>query len=749
MKTVFVNLFILLNLFGFSLNAQVKVIKNDEIFAEIVVDGSSDSLSLKAAKILQSYLFKITGVHLNIQDTTTADMYHIFIGNSFLATEEEIKLSVEEYDDAFILCSKNNNFYLAGKKPMGDIYAVYALLEEYMGCMKFTVDEKYIPSSDEVSFPEIDKVFSPAFPFRVPHFPGRYDPDFREWHRISTLDDWGMFVHTFQHLVPPGEYFKEHPEYFALVGNRRLQDGQLCLSNRDLMRVLIDNLGKRIEEQPDKIYWSVSTNDCINYCECENCQKLYEKYGTISGAYIQMANEIARTFPDKQISTLAYQFTRTAPVNIVPLDNVNIMFCSIECNRSMSLADDPRSTDFVKDMKDWSQLTNNIFAWDYVVQFKNYLTPFPNFHVLQPNIRFFRDHNVNMMFQQGNGASWSDLSDIKQYLIAKLLWDPEVNVDSVVTRFINKYYGEAAPYIRQYYDLTHQSLIDKQQKQDLNIYGFPVFYTDAHLTPQLLIQYQQIMDRAESVVQEDNVCYERVLRARIPADFAYLDIGHNTNNDLIKWTIEKNGKVEIDPLMIAKLDRFVELCERTGIRKVNERGLKPEEYRNFVLRKLDWQTKKNKLQDAEITLLTKDSPKYPVGGAQALNDRLIGGLEFQFNWLGFEDEDMIVLVDLKEQKEFSRVQMNFLKAFDSWVFLPLNVKIEVSNDGEVFHELASMEGDNSDRSFLVKSIPFLLTFDKTSARYIKITAISMRTCPEWHRGYGKPSWIFTDEIVLE
>ena len=127
----------------------------------------------------------------------------------------------------------------------------------------------------------------------------------------------------------------------------------------------------------------------------------------------------------------------------------------------------------------------------------------------------------------------------------------------------------------------------------------------------------------------------------------------------------------------------------------------------------------------------------------------MGGLEFRFNWLGFENEDMIALIDLKKPKTISRLQMNFLKAVNSWVFLPTNLKLEISDDGKNFRKIAEMEGDNSDRNFLVKSIPFILEFEKTKARYVRITAISMKTCPEWHRGYGQPAWIFTDEIILE
>ncbi|MCK7541625.1 MAG: DUF4838 domain-containing protein [Marinilabiliales bacterium] len=300
---------------------------------------------------------------------------------------------------------------------------------------------------------------------------------------MSTFSEWGMFVHTFQTLMPPSDYFGEHPEYYSLVNGRRIQDGQLCLSNPEVIRILAENLGERMREAPDKVYWSVSQNDCINYCECDGCRRLYEKYGNISGAYIEMSNKIAARFPDKQISTLAYQFTRQAPVNIVPAPNVNVMFCSIECNRSMPLGDDPRSAGFVKDLSDWSALTKNIFMWDYVVQFRTYLCPFPNFHTIQPNIQLFHSHGIPMMFQQGSGRSWSDLAELKQYYISKLLWDPDLDGDSLISRFINTYYGAAAPYIREYFDLSHASLNSVAEQQNLDIYGLPSYYFSSFLSP--------------------------------------------------------------------------------------------------------------------------------------------------------------------------------------------------------------------------------------------------------------------------
>ena len=729
--------------------AQINIVNNGASPTEILIPKNADTLTLTAAEKLQDYLFKISGTKLTIESAKKPGKNSISIGRQFLKGEDKSLLTEDLKEDAFVIISKNERLYLAGKNPIGDLYAVTNFLEEFLDCIKFTVDEEFIPQTENISIPEITKVYEPAFDFRVPHFIGRWNQDFCDWHKISSFDTWGMFVHTFDDLIPPDEYFEDHPEYYALVNGRRLSDGQLCLSNPDLIEELIKNLGDRMEAEPEKIYWSVSQNDCYNYCECDACQKLYDQYESISGAYVQMANDIAEVFHDKQISTLAYQFTRSAPKNVVPHDNVNIMFCSIECNRSMPLANDPRSAGFVNEMKDWDQLTNNIFAWDYIVQFNNYLTPFPNFHVLQPNIQFFHQNGVNMMFQQGSGHSWSDLSDLKQYLVAKLLWDPYLDADSVLNHFINNYYGDAAKYIRQYFDITHQNLIEHQDEQVLDIYGFPVYYKNSFLTPELLLNYQELMDEAELAVAGDSILLKRVIKARIPADFALIDIAANSNEFQQFMEDGDYDRSDINLDIQTKLNEFVENCDYTGITTINERSLSPQAYADFTMKNLEWQSKKNLLAGAVLNCLTTYSPKYPVGGEAALTDKLMGGLHFRFNWLGFEGEDMVITADLGEEEQFSSISMNFLKDVGSWVFLPEEVIIEVSNDGINFTKVASHQFDNSNRHYLVESVPLQLNFPEVEARYLKITALSMLTCPEWHRGYGMPSWIFCDEVILE
>jgi hypothetical protein len=716
----------------------------------IVVDKNADSLTLRAAKHLHNYWKKITGREIVIKNKKTGEEIPIYIGNqkAFPSLADSIK---PLKNDGFIIAVNNKGIFLYGKTPVANLYAVNTLLEEQLGCMKFSVDEEYVPKKESVVFDKSYRVYNPAFSYRNAYFPGnKKRTPYSEWHKLHNINDvWGMYVHTFNKLLPPDKYFDEHPEYYSLVSGRRLRDAQLCLSNPDVVKLLIENIGKKMEEHPDKKYWSVSQNDAFNPCECDNCKRLYKKYGSYSGAYVKIANQVARKYPDKIISTLAYQFTRKAPENIKPDSNVNIMLCTIECSRSKPLEEFTSGNSFANDMKDWTKLTSNIYLWNYVVQFSNYLTPFPNFPVLQPNLKFFKKYGVDMVFEQGSSNHWCDLMELKEYMIAKLMWNPNINTDSLATLFINNYYGNASKYILNYYLTVNREMVKHRDDENLSIYGSPSGYTDSFLTPSLMHYYLSLMDKAEHAVASDSVFLRRVKRTRLPVDFAYIDISVNNNFETMPAIIQTGDGKEINPLIIHLLNKITTYAESDDRILVNERNLTVKAYRDYILNLLNRKLKNNKLKDAKISLLTECSPKYPVGKEKALNDNLLGPLDFHSNWLGFEGNDMIAVADFGKPVSFSKVEMNFLKAVNSWIFLPVKVTVEISNDGEHYKTVGERKSDNSDRDYLVKSVPYVFDFDTVNARYLRITAQSMKTCPVWHRGYGKPSWIFTDEVIVE
>ncbi len=249
------------------------------------------------------------------------------------------------------------------------------------------------------------------------------------------------------------------------------------------------------ERYPETDIISVSQDDNTHYCMCEQCAAIDEEEGSPSGSMIRFVNAVAEEFPDKTISTPAYQYTRK-PCQTRPASNVLITLCSIECDRSKPIEEG--CSDFANDLKGWKELTENIRIWDYTTQFTNFMAPFPNLHTLSPNIRLFRDSHAKWIFEQHSHQP-SELFELRSYLTAQLLWNPDQDADQIITNFSEAYYQEAAPFILEYIHTIHEE-IQKVPDFFLFLYGDPSQGFDSFLRPELLNSYDQLFSQAEEAV---------------------------------------------------------------------------------------------------------------------------------------------------------------------------------------------------------------------------------------------------------
>lgn len=734
-----------------SCKAQLVIVDQNKSDYRIIIPADPAPLEEKAAAELQKYLEKISGVALPIMNDSLEPADHeIIIGKSKRLELYKIKTGLKADDgDGFLILTKNEKLFITANSPAGTLNGVYSFLEKYLGCRYYSPEAIYIPGLQRISLPAIKDRQVPVFSFRELYFPGRYDPEYRAWHKLHSHHegDWGMWVHTFDDLVQPATYFSEHPEYFSEINGKRVPNGQLCLANPEVFDILVQNLRKKMEARPEARYWSVSQNDNYLACQCNNCQGIVNDFGGESGLMIRFVNEVAALFPGKTISTLAYQYTRSAPKKIKPLPNVNIMLCTIECNRSMPIAGDPSSESFVKDIKDWTKLTGNILVWDYVVQFRNYISPFPNLRVLQPNLEFFAGQGCQLMFQQGSGASLSEFVDLRSYMIAKLLWNPDLDPEDIMKDFLYGYYGGAAPFLYEYIEMQHDVL--ESSGDNLWIYGYPYSGIDSYLSPANITCYKDLFDKAELAVADDPETLGRVWFARLPLDFAILDISLHQVDEELSWFTEPDGRFEINEAMVNLLDTFTSRCNRLDVKMLNEQGLAPDEYRlkikQYLLKSSDRHLGINK----DVNLLTTFSPKYEAGGEKALTDGLRGIDDYHFNWLGFEGEDMEAIVDMGEETTISSISVDFLQDIQSWVFFPKKLTAFCSADGGEFTKMGSVVNTTPENKAGAFMQTYALKVDNVKARYIKVRAEALKTCPGWHIGSGKKSWIFTDEIVIK
>jgi len=538
--------------------AQVCLVKNNEPQSRIILISNNKADS-SAARLLQDFAKRITDATLPIISDSSIRKGDVIIGG---------KLQKKIKKDGFSLSTKGGYLRIVGAGK-GSIYGVVTLLEKYLNVSYYGEKEYTLTKQKEITLPFINLVDNPAFQYRQIQYYALNDPICKMWFRVddsSKLFAGGYFVHTFNRLLPPDIYGKAHPEYYAYYNGTRHPDktSQLCLTNPEVFEIIAHKVDSIFKANPGMKLISVSQNDVNNtYCTCDNCKKIDKYEGAQSGSLIHFLNKLAARFPDKEFSTLAYQYSLNPPKHVKPLPNVNIMLCDIGCTREASLTDNNNGREFVKAMKAWTKITHNIFLWDYGINFSDFLTPFPNFHIMQDNIRLFKKNHITMHFSEIGGARGGDFSELRAYLVAKLMWNPEVNTDSLTHTFLSGYYGKAVPYIYQYLKLIEGALISSGNK--LKIFDSPVSHKNGMLRPDLMRRYNTIFDDAEKAVTDNQVQLMRVQRSRLSLQYSELEIARTEN-------------VKDSDDLSRKLDLFEERVREFKVPTLKESIYSPIEY---------------------------------------------------------------------------------------------------------------------------------------------------------------------------
>jgi hypothetical protein len=704
----------------------------------IVVSPKAREAEQQAALLLQKHMALITGVELPIGSALNKGKNGIYI---------EVSPAIANVD-GFSISTKNKGLYIQGGSHKGCLYAVVSLLEKYMGCHYYSATYKEIPQSKDIVLPEINWKDEPKNDVRIVYIVDKaVGQEFLDWNRLHTVDDFfakGYYVHTFEKLVPWQEYFKTHPEYFAEMNGKRNKD-QLCVSNPQVLELAIEKLKKEMLLQPSKLYWSVSQNDNFSYCQCEKCNKTIAEEGSPAGPIIRFVNEVAKEFPDKIISTLAYQYSRKAPVLTKPAQNVQVMLCTIELNRSKSIEEDKTSESFKNDIIDWGKICKYIYLWDYNIDFANSVSPFPNLHVLQPNIQFFVNNNVSAHFQQANAAVGSEFSELKVYLLSRLLWNPNADAAQISTEFLEGYYGKAAPWIKKYSDQLESEL--KKSGDRLDIYEHPTSHQNSFLSQENIKQYNTFFDNAEKAAQNDPAQLLHVKVARLPLQFAIMEIGKNDMFGSRGWYVQKDGDFTVNPVMVQLLEDFNKVCQEAKVDHLNEAGLSPQDYYQSSKRFLEVQVKGNLAFKGKVSADTKPSPNYSGGNLDYLTNGVRGASDYKIHWLGWSGKDFSVMVDLEKSVAAQSIEISSLWDPKSWILHPEEVNCLVSENGKDFVSIGKvMTQGNQEKEEVTKVFSFKGL--RTAIRYVKFEIKGTKQLPQWHPSAGGESWVFIDEIVV-
>lgn len=345
----------------------------------------------------------------------------------------------------------------------GSLNAVYAFLRR-LGVRWYMPGElgEILPKSRNLDLPRVDRTVSPAFTVRSVSRPLISSPSLDDalWYlRLGANEQYGILHHGQRNLTEHPRQRETHPDYYVLLPNGK-RDNQsrtanACLSSPGFFRETVD-FARLMFDHYDLPIVSVMPHDGFTHCQCELCRDQATLDRDPSGFYsdyvwsfvVRVANELAKTHPHKRVFCGAYSSYRLPPRTIEKLpDNVLVQITN---GRPVRELDDETHRRMAELRRQWQAKTNNPLS--LTLNF----TPFTNRGEYRPQ---YWPHVIARGLRDVEGRVWREdvwlstdkggldhpgMSHLNPYVLSRLWWDPQQDVDALLDEYYQLFYGPAA-----------------------------------------------------------------------------------------------------------------------------------------------------------------------------------------------------------------------------------------------------------------------------------------------------------------
>lgn len=573
-------------------------------FTVVVPDDASPCVNT-AADVFITYFAKICGCapSLKAESETRGFENTVLLGNT--AFSESLRPADENLSgDGFLIYSDGSHLIIRGGADTGTLYGVYTFLEEYLGVRRFTPKLEKVPENKNIVIDSrVDRTVEPSFAVRRNDCAGTND-EYRAATRMnvsfwSEAEDYGgaltyvLWDVTLDRLVPDS-LFEQHPEYFALGQDGKRTTDHVCLSNPDVLPIAVENARQAILDCPRKTskHIHIGQKDNENYCRCETCEALYEKYGGVCAPTILFTNAFADAlddeFPDFTFTFYAYQETDRPPADLSLRCSKNVVpvLCGLhKACRSHPLTDcgavdgddsfenlfGDKKPQIAEDFANWVKIADRTYIYDYTINFLNTAQFFSNFGTMQQTMKYMRDTGITgYIYNCGDGHE-AAFNELRNYLLCKVQWDVECDVEYWMNEFLKGYYGEAAaPYIKEIIDIQTSQISATAHAFDFDWHyqsGFYPLYTVAKL----------------------DSLWNKALNADITKDEKF-----NVERAQLSWEYYKANLFIgryffLNPLRMKANEELYDAFKSHGINRICSFGLIPEkENLSFIERPIEW-----------------------------------------------------------------------------------------------------------------------------------------------------------------
>ncbi|WP_341677879.1 DUF4838 domain-containing protein [Niveibacterium sp. SC-1] len=516
------------------------VVQSSSTYMRVFAQRNADVVTLGAAGELAKYLGQISGASFLplAADDTAGQWPLVIVGKEAAIARGAVAASAfNDLDgDGFILRRNGKDLVLAGATPRGTLNAVYWFLDRKLGVRWLAPDATRVPSLPTIQLAVTDERHVPRFAYREVLNTEGENKAFRahnllngESHGYSftpTTPELDVWDHSwsakggaanFYDLLPPATYQVSHPEWYP--------GGQVAMMNSGVRDLMAQAIVQKLRALPDyrQVWFYLDAMDWGWDMDAAS-QAFANAHGATAGApRLDMANDIIRrvqtTLPGARLAFNAYQWSFAPPTDMTVSSDVTVVPMTVQIDYSTAM-NVGRNVALGQGIARWSQMSSRVLVWDHITNFAGFIQPTPNIYPIGSSIRWLATlPNVIGYFGEGAwNTAGAEFSNLRLWMISRLLWNPELEARDLVADYCNAYYGAAAgPIMLRYIDLMHSTAASHS-----DIVGVRTTPDAAMYDLAFIRSADGLLNQAETAANGDAPALARVRAARMGVDYLAL-----------------------------------------------------------------------------------------------------------------------------------------------------------------------------------------------------------------------------------
>lgn len=584
-------------LFGIGAMAgAVTLVRGGRPQATIIVPQAAQPAEQLAAEELQRYIAAVSGALLPIVKEGEA----IRGAPVYVGPTKKSAASLPQAPEGIAIQAGTSVLVIGGGSPRGTLFAVYRFLEQALGCRWLAYDVEYVPKKKDIIIAPYKMQSTPAFDMRL--FIGRgverqawglkmglnglYDAESAARNgNCFYLPQEANSCHAYARIIPADRYYETHPEWFPLINGRRYRSddgwGQLCVTAPGLADEFARRVLEFFQKDPNLQIMSISPNDGYGWCECPHCLALDKEFNggrTTKQGLLQerpfmgdrvfwfanqIAERVAKVYPDKRLLVLAYVNYAEPPDTVRPDSNIVPWLCHYAPADYARPIADPASeanAQFNDLLQRWAKLAPRLLFYSYVSKSMWWRLPRPVWRNFAADLKYLYQLGIRRYYCQSGLTDWA-LDGPLYYVLAKLMWDPSADPEALAQDWLTHMFGTAAPQMKAYYNAVEEAVrktgrpyADNPPKQVPGLYD-----------PQALEAAQQHLEAAWQAAPEEAI---RQRIAEIQKVFAYgrhmikaIELGERFRQEMdvaLLQQVKAEGEKALSYCRVREAQRYLE-----------------------------------------------------------------------------------------------------------------------------------------------------------------------------------------------